>query len=76
MERMEIVFRATQSRETLRSQLKALSRQHADRIRKLDNTIIKMTISSNQSQGVLPGVPDFSLDEEMTQLIFNPLSGL
>lgn len=66
--------RAIQSREILRSQLKAVARAHSDRIRKLDNVILKVAFASNDPS--LPGIPDMSLDEETQQLIDHPISGL
>jgi len=74
MERKDILWRAFQSREILRSQLKAVARAHADRIRKLDN--VRLKISMMPTDPSLPGIPDISLDEETQQLIDHPLSGL
>lgn len=71
---MEIVYRATQARETLRSQLKAVARAHADRIRKLDNVILKTTLMPQDP--TLSGMPDVSLDPETQQIIDHPLAGL
>jgi len=74
MDRKDIAYRAIQSREILRSQLKAVARAHSDRIRKLDNVILKVALMPNDPN--LPGIPDISLDDETQNLIDHPLSGL
>jgi hypothetical protein len=74
MDRKDILLSATQSREILRSQLKAVARAHSDRIRKIDNVILKVALMPNEP--TLPGIPDMSLDEETQNLIEHPLSGL
>jgi hypothetical protein len=71
----EIYLQSADSIETLRSRLKAIAREHADRIHKLTCLQRKIVASRHGAQG-LPGMDALSIDPALETLLANPTHGL
>lgn len=71
----ELHLLAYRSHETLRARLKSVAREHADRMKQLENLMAQIA-ASDPSSNELPGVGTLSLTPEIERLLVNPTHGL
>jgi hypothetical protein len=72
----ELHLLAYRSRETLRARLKAVAREHADRMKRIE-TVMQQIGSVQPEHEDLPGVgPRISLTPDLELLLVNPTHGL
>lgn len=71
----DIHLDAAEAIETLRSRLKAIAREHSDRIHKLHDLQRRIVAGRHGAQG-LPGLDGLSIDPELQKLLANPVHGL
>lgn len=72
----ELHFRAARAAQTLRARSKAVNREHADRIRKLENFMRRISAEADASGSPLKGTEALSLSPDLDKLIANPTHGL
>lgn len=71
----DLHFRAYRAAQTLRARSKALNREHADRIRKLENFMRRISVEAGTT-GCITGTDALSLSPDLEKLIANPTHGL
>lgn len=71
----ELLMLAYRGRETLRSRIKAVAREHSDRIRRLD--LLMHRINAKPDGGPdLAGTGGLSIEPDLEKLLQNPTYGL
>jgi hypothetical protein len=71
----EINLIADEGIETLRARVKAIAREHSDRIHKL-NVLKRKIVVSRHAEAGLPGMPALSIEPDLQKLLVDPTHGL
>lgn len=71
----DIHVEAAEAIDTLRSRLKAIAREHSDRIHRLQELQKRILAARHGAQG-LPGLDGITLEPDLQKLLANPVHGL
>lgn len=72
----ELLLIAYRGRETLRARIKAVAREHSDRIRRLDALMHRINAKPEGQGAELTGTAGLSIEPELEKLLANPTHGL
>ena len=72
----ELHLLAYRSRETLHARLKAICREHSDRMKRLDKIMHQISAAEPKSDDGMPDISRLNLSPDLEMLLINPAHGL
>ncbi len=72
----EVHLMAHRANETLRARIKGVARDHADRMRQLNDLMRQISATDFDDGQTLAGMKGISISPELERLIVNPTDGL